>query len=359
VKAIVAARPGSASELVWTEVPEPLPGPLDCLIKVEACGVCMHDVLVRTARRQAGVDFPVILGHEVIGTVVRVGSLVTNIAVGQRVVTVQREFVCGECRECRSGHESKCASRRFLGDSGLNGGYAELVRISAASIVSVPGSSPSPDLAVAACTIGTGLNAIRDVGNLRLGESVLITGAGGGVGLHAVQLARAAGALVIAVTSAQVKADVIKAAGADRVLVAARGTDFSKQVDDATKGRGCDLVIENVGSSTLPFSIRSVTNFGRVVLVGEMAWRPVDLDLVDLRARNVALFSASGTSRAQLQDVMELIERRLVRPCVDVRLPMQEAARAHELIESGQVAGRILLCNEDSNASVRSEDGQE
>ncbi len=352
MRAVVAARPGSASELAWTEAPEPVPGPLDCLVKVQACGVCMHDVLVRTARRQEGVDFPVILGHEVIGTVVRIGSLVNSAAVGERVVTVQRESVCGQCRECRSGHESKCASRRFLGDSGLNGGYAELVRISSASLVAVPKSSPSADLAVAACTIGTELNAIRDVGNLRLGESVLITGAGGGVGLHGIQLARSAGALVLAVTSSPDKADAIKDAGADHVIVVTRGADFSGHVRDATKGRGCDLVIENVGSLTLPFSIRSAANFGRLVLVGEIAWQPVDLDLVDLRARNVSLLSASGTSRAQLEDVMELIDRGLVRPMVDVRLPMREAARAHELIESGQVAGRILLCNEDSNASV-------
>jgi acryloyl-coenzyme A reductase len=343
MKAVVMEAVGPADDLQWTEIPDPKPRRDECIIRVEACGACWHDVLVRSGSRTARIEFPVILGHEVVGEVAAVGEEVTEFSVGDRVVTVQRERVCGVCDECRSGHETKCIKQRFLGDRGLNGGYAELVAISEASLVLVPKAIESANVAIAACVVGTQLNALRDVAQLRIGESILITGAGGGVGLHAVQLARAMGAYVIGLTSSAAKAKAIKQAGAHDAVVYDRGVDFSSQVLEATGGRGCDVVLENVGSAIFASSVQCVAKHGRIVLVGEITQQPVVVNLRDWRNQDVHLLAASSTSRRQLRDVLNLVSLGLVSPVVDHTMPMSEAAEAHRLMEAGAVTGRLLL----------------
>ena len=334
---------GPADGLRWTSAPEPRPRRDECVVRVEACGACWHDVLVRSGVRTHGTLFPVILGHEVVGEVVETGDEVTEFAVGDRVVTVQRERVCGACDECRSGRETKCARQRFLGDLGLNGGYAELAAISEASLVKVPASVTSPDVAIAACVVGTQLNALRDVAHLQIGQSILITGAGGGVGLHAVQLARSMGAYVVGLTSAASKADSIKQAGAHEVVVYGRGSDFSPAVRDATAGRGVDVVLENVGSAIFESSLRCLAPHGQIVLIGEITQQPVTIQLQDWRNRDLHLVVATSTSRRQLKDVLDLVALGLVTPVVDRTMPMCEAAEAHRLMEAGAVTGRLLL----------------
>jgi acryloyl-coenzyme A reductase len=343
MKAVVMENRGPAGGLTWTQVADPRPRRDECVVRVQACGACWHDVLVRSGVRTAGTKFPVILGHEVVGEVVAVGEEVADFSVGDRVVTVQREYVCGSCDDCRSGYESKCAKQRFLGDLGLNGGYAELVAITEASLVRVPPAIESPDVAIAACVIGTQLNALRDVARLTVGESVLVTGAGGGVGLHAVALARAMGAHVIGVTSAAAKADTIARAGAHETVVYDRGADFSTQVLEVTDGRGCDVVLENVGSAIFTASARCVARHGRVVLVGEVTQQPVEISLQEWRNRDARLLAATSTSRRQLREVLNLVALGLVSPVVDRTMPMSEAAEAHRLMEAGAVTGRLLL----------------
>jgi acryloyl-coenzyme A reductase len=334
---------GTADGLRWTDVPDSRPRRDECVIRVEACGACWHDVLVRSGVRTHGTEFPVILGHEVVGEIVEIGDEVTEFAVGDRVVTVQRERVCGACDECRSGRETRCARQRFLGDLGLNGGYAELVAIAESSLVKVPDSITSPDVAIAACVVGTQLNALRDVAHLQIGQSILITGAGGGVGLHAVQLARSMGAFVVGLTSSAAKADSIKQAGAHEVVAFERGTDFSAQVKAVTGGRGVDVVLENVGSAIFSSSVACLAPYGQIVLIGEITQRPVEINLQDWRMRDLRMVVATSTSRRQLKDVLNMVALGLVRPVVDRTMPMSEAAEAHRLMEAGSVTGRLLL----------------
>jgi len=347
IRAVVTQRPGDSTLMEWTTAPVPVAGPRDCVVEVEACGVCMHDVIVRQGwRKMVSVEFPVILGHEVIGHVVEVGDEVRDFRVGDRVVTVQRESVCGECRDCRSGRESSCRRQVFLGDVGLNGGYADRVRIHAGSLVKVSEDVPL-ETAVAACVFGTNLNALRDVAKLTVGETVLFTGAGGGVAIHGVQLAARMGARVIGATSSPAKKDAILAAGADEVIVTQRGEDFSAAVLEATGGSGVDVVVENVGAATFPFAQKTAARHGRIVLIGEVAPKLIEFDLLNFRDRDLTLLSALSTNRNQLEDVVRMCERGLLEPIIARRLPMSEAARAHEYMESADPAGRMLLVRQD------------
>src|SRR5262249_53523819 len=159
---------------------------------------------------------PCILGHEIAGTVVAVGNAVKNFRPGERVATAQRYHICGACQYCRTGREPLCQERKFLGDYGMVGGYAELVAGEDDHVAHVPENVALEEAAIVACTIGTILNAVREVGRVQPGESALVTGAGGGLGMHAVQLARLAGAYVVAQTTSPEKAEKIRQMGAHK-----------------------------------------------------------------------------------------------------------------------------------------------
>src|SRR6185295_15827945 len=140
----------------------------------------------------------------------------------------------------------------------------------------------------AACTIGTELNAVREVGRVRLGERVLVTGAGGGLGLHGVQLCRLAGAFTIAVTTSAAKAARIRDAGADEVIVAGRNEDFSASVRRLTNGWGVDATIDNVGSPVFESVRRSMADDGRIVLVGQVTGDFISINPAQLFLRNIS-----------------------------------------------------------------------
>lgn len=343
MRAVVAERTGPPTVLRVAEVAAREPGPREIRIAVAACGVCFHDVVVRNGTFRRGVEMPVILGHEVAGTVEKLGSEVRALRVGDRVATTIHSHVCGYCRHCRSGHETSCPERFFLGDAGLNGGYAELVCVDVDAAVPIPAGVSFEDASIAACGIGTELNAIRDVARVRVGERVLVTGAGGGLGLHGVQLARLAGAFTIAVTTTEAKAARIRAAGADEVIVAQRGGDFSAQVRALTGGRGVDAVIDNVGSPVFEPVRKSTADDGRIVLIGQLTGDFISLNPAQLFLRNISLLSAKGVSRAQLEDTLDLIAQGRIKPAIESTFPLEQADEAHRLVEGGLSTGRLVL----------------
>jgi acryloyl-coenzyme A reductase len=343
MRAIVQSCTGGPEVLELREVPEPEMRPTDVLIRVGTCGVCYHDVVVRNGTFRLNVDMPLITGHEVSGIVEKVGSLVRRFQPGDRVCTVQRRSVCGQCRECRSGHEAACRNQEFMGDAGLNGGYAELVAVSEDCVAHVPPSVDLTEAAIVACAVGTVLNAIRDVGQVKLGETVLITGANGGLGVHAIQIARASGAHVIAITSQEAKVPTLTALGAHEVVVTPHGTDFSSKVRALTDGEGVNVAIDCVGSSVFDSIRRSMARHGRWVLVGALSGEKVPFNPAQLFLNAISMLSAVSCSRHQLEDALTLVARGLVRPQIGSVLPLEKAAEAHAILEQQRPTGRIVL----------------
>lgn len=341
---MVIREPGPAATALRLEtVPDPTPGPRQVVLRVEACGVCFHDVVTRNGTLKAGIRMPLIPGHEVCGTVVAAGRDVRRIGPGDRVATSQRAHVCGECRHCRGGREPLCAEAEFLGDAGLNGGYAEYVAVDADMVAAVPEGVAPDDAAIAACAIGTMLHAVREIGRVAPGETVLVTGAGGGLGQHGVQLAALAGARVIAQTGSAAKAEALRSAGADAVVVLPRGEDFSGAVKDLTAGEGVDVVIDTVGTPLFQATRRSLAKAGRWVLVGQLTGDFVPFNPAQLFLRGISMLSATSTTREELRQVLALLQRGAVRAVRDRSLPLAEAAEAHALVEAGVAAGRITL----------------
>lgn len=343
MKAMVVRAPGGTDVLRMETLPDPAPAAKDVVIRVDACGVCFHDIVTRNGTLKAGVRMPCILGHEISGTVVDTGRDVRGFKPGDRVATVQRYHICGACRHCRTGRETLCPDRKFTGDWGLVGGYAEYVAIEDDNVALVPDGVALQDASIVACAVGTILNAMREVGRLGAGESALVTGAGGGLGMHAVQLARLAGAYVIAQTTSPEKAERIRALGAHEVIVHARGEDFSGAVKKATGGAGVDVAIDNVGSQLFEPIRRSMGIGGRWVLIGQLTGEFVPFNPAQLFLKNVSMLSATSTTRRQLEDCLALVARGAVKPVISMALPLEEAAKAHALVEAGKVQGRIVL----------------
>jgi D-arabinose 1-dehydrogenase-like Zn-dependent alcohol dehydrogenase len=343
MRGIVVREPGGPEVMKLEDVPVPALRPNDVLIKVEACGVCFHDVVTRNGTMKRGVELPFIPGHEVSGIVVEVGPLVRDFKAGDKVTTAQRRHICGRCRYCRTGQETSCPEREFLGDAGLNGGYSEFVCVEEDNVTVVPDQVPLDEAAVVACAIGTELNAIRDVADVKPGERVLVSGAGGGLGIHGIQLARLAGGIVYAVTTSEEKADTIKRYGAHQVIVTPRGTDFSKELLRRTDNEGVDVVIDNVGSVLFEPTRRSLAMGARWVFIGQLTGDFVRLNPAQMFFKNAQIKSAKSTSREQLRDSLRLVAEGMVKPVIQDRWPLEKGAEAHALVESGRSVGRILL----------------
>ena len=343
MKAIVVRQTGGLEAMNLETVPDPTPADKDVVVQVEACGVCMHDVAVRNGTLKRGVQLPTILGHEISGTVVAVGSKVRRFKVGQRVASVQRYHICGACRFCRGSREPLCLEHKFLGDWGMVGGYAEYVAIEDDNLADVPDGLALAEMAIAACAMGTILNAVRDVGRLQVGESVLVTGAGGGLGLHALQIANAFGAQVIAQTSSPDKAAFMKSIGAHEVVVHGRGEDFSQQVLAVTAGRGVDMVIDNVGTPQFQPTRKSLAVLGRWLMIGQLTGEFVPFNPAQLFLRGQSMLAVTSTTRAQLEDVLKLVQIGKIKPVVDRSYSLAEAREAHRQVEAGRVRGRALI----------------
>jgi acryloyl-coenzyme A reductase len=343
MEAIVVETPGGVDVLNMRTVPDPVPGAKDVVIKVHSCGVCFHDIVTRNGTLRAGVKMPLILGHEISGTVAEIGRDVRDFKPGDRVATVQRYHICGSCTHCRTGHEPLCKDHKFLGDYGMVGGYGQYVAVEDDNVARVPDNIPLDQASIVACTVGTIFNAMRDVGNVKAGETVLITGSGGGLGVHAIQFGRLQGARIIAQTTSAKKVDQLRELGAHEVVVHDRGEDFSKHVRALTQGRGVDVVIDNVGTMLFDSIRKSITVGGRWILVGQLSGEFVPFNPAQLFLKNISVISATSTTRNQLRQCLELVASGSIRPVVSKRMPLSEVRRAHEIVEAGAVAGRIVL----------------
>lgn len=341
MKAVIVNEFGDEKILRLSHLSDPSPRYGDILVKVKACGVCYHDILSRKGLMK-GMDLPRVIGHEVAGIVEEIGLGVKEFKKGDSVALIQHASVCGDCDMCRTGHETLCRHKKFMGHE-CNGGYAEKVVVSASCAVPIPENVPFDQAAITACAIGTELNAIRDVGKVQIGENVLITGAGGGLGVHGIQIASAAGAKVIAVTTSREKADKLRQYGADEVVVTDRGGKFSHNVRKVTNGKGADVVIDNVGGKVFHEVRKSLSTLGRWVMVGEVSGGLVQMNLAQLFLRGFSLQSATSTTRKQLREALQLVSKGKIRPVIGMREPLHRAENLHIQLEQGKIFGRSVL----------------
>ena len=308
----------------------------EVLLAVEAAGVCFKDVLIVDGF-QPRVKLPVVLGHEAAGRIEAVGPDVSGFGVGDRVCSLGY-LPCGTCRACMAGSEHICRHRKWLGED-QDGAYAPHMRSHVNALVRIPDGVSSDAAAAASCAIGTVVHGLKRLGELKPGQTVLVTGAAGAVGSNAILVAKAMGARAIG-TDIPGKAEHIR--GADDIVP--YSDRLSAQVKQLTGGEGVDLVLEAVGTPTFEQGLRSLRWGGRMIVIGNVA--PADsipLALGSVILRETAILGCMNSTKADLTDALHLIAEGTLTPFTPTILPLEDAQHAHDLMRQKKSVGKIIL----------------
>ncbi|HZU05630.1 MAG TPA: zinc-binding dehydrogenase [Chloroflexota bacterium] len=330
---------GPGAGLVLEEVEVPTPAVNEAVVRVAAAGICHTELQFLAGTLNLGVA-PLTLGHEIAGEVVAVGQEVRAPNVGDHVV-VYYYAPCGECRWCTSGHENLCPQPASQVGFTTDGGFAPYVRVPARSLVPVPASLPLDEAATVGCAVATALHALRAVADVRLGETVVVYGVGA-VGFALVQLARLAGARVVAVGRTPEKLALARELGADLTVNATTDDPVTAVLDD-TRGEGADVVFECVASAeTMDQAVRLLRRRGRLVFIGYGA-DAFTVNPLLLVLREAQVLGSVGNTLEELREAVALAASGKVRPIVTERLPLEEVNRALAALREGRVVGRAVL----------------
>jgi D-arabinose 1-dehydrogenase-like Zn-dependent alcohol dehydrogenase len=338
MRAMVVNEWGGPAVIRPAEVEMPRVGPGQALVRVKACGVCFLDTIVRSGLRSKA-KRPLVLGHEIAGEVAEVGPGVGTVKVGDRVAVAHR-VVCGHCFYCRGERESLCDNTQGVGVD-LDGGYAEYAVIPELNLQRVPEGVGYEQAAVCGCVVGACYVGLVKKAGVRPGETVLVTGAGGGIGIHSVQIAKMCGARVLATTTSAGKVDRIREWGADEVICTPG--DFSDQVRRLTGGRGADVVLESVGSPVFAASFRALAKGGRFVFAGELTGAPASFNAALVIYKEPVITGVQPPTGGELGEVLHLVATGRVKPVVSQVLPLAEAARVHKMLAEKSHFGRVVL----------------
>jgi NADPH:quinone reductase-like Zn-dependent oxidoreductase len=340
MRAVVLERIGGPEALDFREAPDPEPGAGEVLVRVGAAGVCGRDLIDRRGGFPA-MKLPAILGHEFAGEVVRTGTGAGDFRPGDRVANLHRPF-CGACDRCLEGETPDCTDAWQSFGQTVDGGYAELVVAHHLALVKVPAEIDYVHAAAVGCTAAVALRALAHEARVELGEKVLITGATGGVGTMAVQIAKLAGATVIAGTSApDEKGDLLRRLGADHVVSTA-DPRFHEAVLALTRG-GVDVALELTGSATFAGALRSMRARGRMVIVGNIRTEKIAVNPGGLILRSQRIAGSHGYTARDLELCFSWMKAGRLEMVINRTLPLRDARAAHELIAERAAPGRVIL----------------
>ena len=339
MKAIVLKDFGGITNLVYEETPTPEVGTNDVLIRLHMAAVNHLDIDVRRGISGLPVALPHILGTEGAGEVAAVGQRVTNFRPGDRVATFAIQ-ACGHCANCTSGHENTCLNLQTLGGS-LRGTYAEYVKVDARQPVPLP-DDLSFETAVAGFKFGVAHEALVLTAKLRPGETILVTGAGGGVGSSAVQYAMHLGGKVIAATGLDEKCQRALALGAEHAINYLT-EDLSEAVLDRTDGRGVDVAFDMSGGKVLQHCLSALAPGGRLATVGAHAGERVEIDMIEVFRKHLSIFGCGRMTRSIVARMFDLMASGKIEPVIHRRFGLKDVAEAHAIMESRRFFGRMLL----------------
>lgn len=325
MKAIVCSVYGAPASLQLLDVPSPPPGPKQVLIRTQVASVNFPDTLIIEGKYQFKPALPFTPGGEVAGTVIAVGTEVAHLKVGDKVVAL-------------------C----------IAGGFAEEVVVDAQLVAQLPAGLSDADMEIAGSmtmTYGTSLHALKDRALAQAGETLLVLGAAGGVGLAAVEIGKLLGMKVIAAASSPEKLHVAQAHGADELI------DYSKEnlrdrIKTITEGRGVDVVYDPVGGAYTEPALRSVGWRGRYLVVGfaagDIPQIPINLMLLKGSAM-LGVFWGEFVRRepkanfANMRQLFEWLQQGKIRPLISARYALADAPRALEALQARQVTGKVVV----------------
>jgi alcohol dehydrogenase len=335
VKALVLREHGGNEKLVLeTDFPDPVPDEGDVVLRVRATSLNYHDVFTRRGMPGIKIKLPAILGLDVAGEIVAVGPGVSGWRVGERVLAVPINRVEGG----------------LLGET-VHGGLAELCRVRAHQLVRIPDEVSFVDAAALPCAYGTALRMMETNGNVTAGEKVLILGASGGVGVCCVQLAKLAGAEVIACAGTDEKAARLASLGADRTINYT-AKDFVAEIHEiygkptrrgAGATRGVDVVVNYTGGDSWVRSLKVLRVGGRLLTCGATAGFDPKEDIRYIWTFELKICGSNGWKREDLVTLLEMVRKGRLKSLVDAIFPLSEGTEAIRRLEAREVVGKLVV----------------
>jgi len=340
MKAMVLKAYGGTDQLSYQEVADPVPVRDEVVVRVHASGLNHCDIDVRRGVFGVTQPLPHVMGVDAAGEVMAVGPDVTRWKIGDRV-SPHFVLACGHCANCREGRENICLNVQILGVD-VWGGYAEQLKVRQTQLIALPDGVSFVDAAASMVPFATAWEALVSTAKIRVGETVLINAAAGGVGSHAVQVARLAGARVIASVGAADKIDKVKALGAHEAINY-REEGLAEGVMRLTGGRGVDLAFDGVGGDILKASLKALADGGRLASIGAHGGEIVDIDMIDFFRRHLTVMGCGRFTQEIATTVLGLMARGDLKPVIHDVFELRQAASAQELMESRNFFGRIVL----------------
>jgi NADPH:quinone reductase-like Zn-dependent oxidoreductase len=340
MRAALFRRHGGPEVMEVGEVPAPVPGPGEVLVRVRAAALNHFDLWLRQGLPALRVPLPHVPGGDIAGEVAGLGPGAAGVKEGDRVV-VNPGLSCGRCRRCLEGEDNLCADYRMVGEHTW-GGEAELVAVPAANVVPSPAGVPDAELASLPIVFLTAWQMLVDKAKVRPGETVLVLAAASGVGIAAVQVARLLGAHVIAAASSPAKLAKAAALGAESGIDYT-SADLVAEVKRLTAGRGADVVVEHTGAATFPSAVRASARGGRIVTCGATAGYETPLNLRHVFWRQLSILGSTLAPKGRLYPILQLVAEGKLRAVVDRVLPLAEVAEGHRALEAREVIGKVVL----------------
>jgi NADPH:quinone reductase-like Zn-dependent oxidoreductase len=340
MKAVRFHEHGGLEVLKYEDAPEPVIQPTEVLVKVKACALNHLDLWMRTGVRAWKLPMPHIVGSDISGEVAQVGALVTNAKPGDRVLLAPG-ISCGQCDACWKGLDSACRSFTIFGVV-MDGGYAEYVKSPAVNVIPIPGDLSFEEAASVPLVFLTAWHMLLGRARLQPGEDVLVVGAGSGVGIAAIQVAKLVGCRVIATAGNDEKLAKARELGADEGINHTRQS-IAEEVARMTGKRGVDVIVEHVGQAVWEDCFNSLATYGRLVTCGTTTGGEVKLSVQALFGRQRSILGSYMGGKGELMEVLKLIGQRKLKPVIDSVFPLAEAREAQRKMESRDFFGKILL----------------
>ncbi len=344
MKAVAILQHGGVDQLQLMDLPKPVPGPDEVIIRVKAVALNRLDVWVREGLPGLKLTMPFTLGSDVAGIVDEVGSAVAADPAGVKPsqrVTINPGWWDTTCEFCLKGEHSLCVNYKIFGEH-LPGGYAEFMRVPARNVMRMPDDFDFVETSAAPLAFLTAWRALVTRGRVRAGEDVVILGAGSGVSTAAIQIARYAGARVFATSHSDDKLERARALGAD-ILINYTTAEWEKEVFRITNKRGADVVVDSVGSATWLQSLRALRKGGRLITYGATTGANPPEEIRYIFWKQLEIIGSTMGSQGEFLDVMKLVFEHKFKPVVDVVLPLERAAEAHQRLARNEQFGKIVL----------------
>lgn len=331
---------GAGQPLAVEDVPTPVPGPGEVLVKVAGCGVCHTDLHYIDHGTPTFKKPPLVLGHEVAGTVAEVGADVTGVATGDRVL-LPAVLPCGHCRACRIGRENICENGIMLGNN-IDGGYAEYIVVPGKDVFPLPEEIPLVEGSIIADAVTTPYHAVVNRGRVRPGDWVLVVGCGG-IGLNLVQMAAAVGARIVAVDVSASKLEWAARLGAHETVNSAELERPDKVIRGLTDG-GADVAFEAVGkAATQELALNGLRAGARLVLVGYSP-ETMQLNAGRVMFRELSIVGSLGCRPVDYPRAIELARQGRIRVAelVTHRFGLDDVNLAFDTLRSGEAIRAVV-----------------